>query len=164
MTTRPSADIDKASWMKNIHWPTSPPFRLRWVTKVEVPFWRIGHLNNPLNGGESVVVAKDGQEVGEECGRLLLREMEEFAAAFGPNSNKVPLPGSSRSRHHNNEQHGGGRRESDSQSSGFNPASWWNNKKKPHNHNHNSHWNSRHHNNDDKRGGGDGSHDMPSGR
>ncbi|KAK1775101.1 YT521-B-like domain-containing protein [Copromyces sp. CBS 386.78] len=148
MTSLPSADIAKASWMKNIYWQTSPPFRLRWLTKAAVPFSRIGYLKNPLNENLSVLIAKDGQEVEEECGRLLLREMESYAM-FG--SNKTPFP--SGSRHHNG-QHA--RRESDS-GSGFNPASWWNNKKKPHT---NNHWNSHHHNN--KRV--EDNHDKPSAR
>lgn len=147
MTSLPSADIPKASWMKNIHWQTSPPFRLKWVTKVPVPFSRIGYLKNPLNENLSVLIAKDGQEVEEECGRLLLREMESYAM-FGSNKTTFPSGG----RHHN-EQHG--RRESES-GSGFNPASWWNNKKKPHNNN--NHWNNHHHNN--KRGD-DNYHDRP---
>ncbi|KAK3343081.1 YT521-B-like domain-containing protein [Neurospora tetraspora] len=139
MTSLPSADITKASWMKNIHWQTSPPFRLKWLSKVAVPFSRIGYLKNPLNENLSVLIAKDGQEVEEDCGRALLREMESYAEW---ESNKTTLP--SGSRHHNQQQQQHARRESDS-ASGLNTASWWNNKKKPH-HNNNNHWNHHHHN------------------
>ncbi|KAK3492243.1 YT521-B-like domain-containing protein [Neurospora hispaniola] len=131
MTSLPSADINKASWMKNIHWQTSPPFRLRWLSKVAVPFSRIGYLKNPLNENLSVLIAKDGQEVEEDCGRALLREMESYAEW---ESNKTAFPSGSR------QQPQPARRESDS-ASGFNPASWWKNKKKPHNNT--SHWNNQ---------------------
>lgn len=131
MTSLPSADINKASWMKNIHWQTSPPFRLKWLSKVAVPFSRIGYLKNPLNENLSVLIAKDGQEVEEDCGRALLREMESYAEW---ESNKTAFPSGSRQQ----PQHA--RRESDS-ASGFNPASWWKNKKKPHNNT--SHWNNQ---------------------
>ncbi|CCC12586.1 hypothetical protein SMACR_06993 [Sordaria macrospora] len=142
MTSLPSADISKASWMKNIHWQTSPPFRLKWLTKVAVPFSRIGYLKNSLNENLSVLIAKDGQEVEEECGRLLMREMELYAM-FGSNKTTY-FPGI---RHHKLHELKA-RREIDS-SSGFNPASWWNNKKKPHhNNNNNNHWNNQ---NDNKR-------------
>lgn len=133
MTSLPSADINKASWMKNIHWPTSPPFRLRWLSKVAVPFSRIGYLKNPLNENLSVLIAKDGQEVEEDCGCALLRKMEFYAEW---ESNKTAFPSGSRQRP---QQHA--RRESDS-APGFNPpASWWKNKKKPHNNN--SNWNNQ---------------------
>ncbi|KAJ4392809.1 hypothetical protein N0V85_006820 [Neurospora sp. IMI 360204] len=122
---------------------TSPPFRLRWLSKVAVPFSRIGYLKNPLNENLSVLIAKDGQEVEEDCGRALLREMESYAE-WG--SNKTTFP--SGSRHQNQQQQQHARRESDS-ASGLNTASWWNNKKKPH-HNNNNHWNN-HHNNNNKR-------------
>ena len=131
MTSLPSADISKASWMKNIHWQTSPPFRLKWLTKVAVPFSRIGYLKNSLNENLSVLIAKDGQEVEEECGRLLMREMELYAM-FGSNKTTY-FPGI---RHHKLHELKA-RREIDS-SSGFNPASWWNNKKKPHHNNNNN--------------------------
>lgn len=152
MTSLPSANITKASWMNNINWQTSPPFRLRWLSKITVPFSRIGHLKNPLNENLPVLIAKDGQEVEEDCGRALLREMESYAQW---DANKTAFPPSGGGRHHNShhqqEQHAG-RRESDSgPGSGFNTASWWNNMKKPH---HNNNKNNNHHWNGNKRAQG----------
>ena len=88
MTSLPSVDISKASWMKNIHWQTTPPFRLKWLTKVAVPFSPIRYLKNLLNENLSVVIAKDGQEVDEGCGRLLMRKMELYASFSEPKRRK----------------------------------------------------------------------------
>lgn len=169
MTSLPSADITKASWMNNINWQTSPPFRLRWLSKVTVPFSRIGHLKNSLNENLPVLIAKDGQEVEEDCGRALLREMESYAQ-WESNKTAFPPPGGSRhhNNHHHQEQHAA-RRESDSGSgSGFNTVSWWNNKKKPqHNNNKNNnnhHWNGNNYHSSNKRTQGDYHHDRSSGR
>lgn len=65
--------------MDGIHWETTDPFRLEWLSTTEVEFYRIGHLKNPLNENQAVLVGKDGQEVEEQCGRQLLMEMESLA-------------------------------------------------------------------------------------
>jgi hypothetical protein len=65
--------------VNGIHWEVSHPFRVEWLSKSSVEFFRIGHLKNPYNEGAPVLVGKDGQEIEEECGAELLREMEAYA-------------------------------------------------------------------------------------
>lgn len=65
--------------MSGIHWETTHPFRLEWLSTTEVEFYRIGHLKNSLNENQPVLVGKDGQEIEDECGRQLLKEMETIA-------------------------------------------------------------------------------------
>ncbi|AEO58923.1 hypothetical protein MYCTH_2306674 [Thermothelomyces thermophilus ATCC 42464] len=81
MMSAPSPDNPRPSFAKGIHWETSDPFRVRWLSKTAVDFWRIGHIKNPYNDYLPVLVGKDGQEIEEECGAALLREMEGYAAA-----------------------------------------------------------------------------------
>jgi hypothetical protein len=59
-----------------IHWETTPPFRLEWLSTVEIPFFHVGHLKNKLNENEPVLIGKDGQEIDEECGHRLVEVME----------------------------------------------------------------------------------------
>ncbi|KAK3384406.1 YT521-B-like domain-containing protein [Lasiosphaeria ovina] len=81
MATAPSPDTPRPKWMSGIHWDVSPPFRVEWLSKVPVEFFRVGHLKNRYNEYLPVLVGKDGQEIEEECGRQLLLEMEQFAEA-----------------------------------------------------------------------------------
>ena len=81
MATTPSPDTPRPKWMSGIHWETTPPFRVEWLSTTEVEFYRIGHLKNSLNEDQAVLVGKDGQEIESECGRQLLLEMEEVARA-----------------------------------------------------------------------------------
>ncbi|OIW24404.1 YTH-domain-containing protein [Coniochaeta ligniaria NRRL 30616] len=78
MATAPSPDTPRPRWIKGIHWETSPPFRVEWLSTTDVEFRFIGHLLNPLNDNLPVLVGKDGQEIEEECGRKLLEEMERI--------------------------------------------------------------------------------------
>ncbi|KAK3692303.1 YT521-B-like domain-containing protein [Podospora appendiculata] len=79
MATTPSPDTPRPKWMNGIHWDTSPPFRVEWLSKVPVEFFRIGHLKNSYNENMPVLVGKDGQEIEEKCGRELLVEMQAYA-------------------------------------------------------------------------------------
>ncbi|KAL2020398.1 hypothetical protein VTK56DRAFT_8441 [Thermocarpiscus australiensis] len=79
MVSAPSPDTPRPKWMNGIHWETTDPFRVQWLSKTPVEFFRIGHLKNPYNEGRPVLVGKDGQEIEEECGAELLREMELVA-------------------------------------------------------------------------------------
>ena len=81
MSSAPSRDTPQPRWMANINWETSDPFHIQWLSKAEVDFYRIGHLKNPYNEGNAVLIGKDGQEVEEECGRMLLKEMFAIAKA-----------------------------------------------------------------------------------
>jgi hypothetical protein len=80
MASAPSPDTPRPTFVKGIHWDTSDPFRVQWLSKTAVQFWRIGHLKNPYNHHLPVLVGKDGQEIEEECGAELMRLMEEYAA------------------------------------------------------------------------------------
>ncbi len=81
MVSPPSPDTPHPTFERGIHWEVSPPFRVQWLSKTSVEFFRIGHLKNALNEGLAVLVGKDGQEVEEGCGRELVREMFAFAEA-----------------------------------------------------------------------------------
>lgn len=83
MASAPSPDIPRPTFVKGIHWDTSDPFRVQWLSKTAVEFFRIGHLKNPYNDNMSVLVGKDGQEIEPGCGAELLREMEIIAEASG---------------------------------------------------------------------------------
>jgi hypothetical protein len=65
--------------MKGIHWESTPPFRVEWLSTVAVEFYRVHHLKNSLNEDLSVIIGKDGQEIEEECGRALIQEMDTVA-------------------------------------------------------------------------------------
>ena len=65
------------SWVKNLRWPSSPPFYIRWITTAETRFNRIGHLKNALNEGQAVLVGRDGQEIEEGCGAALCEAIDE---------------------------------------------------------------------------------------
>lgn len=82
MVSTPSPNTFRPEWMENISWKTSDPFQVQWLSKVPVEFFRIGHIKNPYNDNQAVLVGKDGQEVEAECGRRLLQEMHEFAEAW----------------------------------------------------------------------------------
>jgi len=79
MVTAPSPDTPRPKWMNGINWDTSHPFRVEWISKVSVEFYRIGHLKNSYNENMPVLVGKDGQEIEEECGRALVYEMQSYA-------------------------------------------------------------------------------------
>lgn len=97
MATAPSPDTPRPSWIKSLHWETSPPFRVEWLSTTDVAFRLIGHLQNPLNNNLPVLVGKDGQEIEEECGRRLLREME--AIVRSKNEDLFPGRGPAQSPH-----------------------------------------------------------------
>ncbi|KAL2150821.1 hypothetical protein VTH82DRAFT_7384 [Thermothelomyces myriococcoides] len=79
MTSPPSPDNPQPSFIQGIHWETGDPFRVEWLSKTTVDFWRIGDIRNPYNEDLPVFVAKDGQEIEEECGATLLKELEQCA-------------------------------------------------------------------------------------
>ncbi|KAL2262762.1 hypothetical protein VTK26DRAFT_152 [Humicola hyalothermophila] len=83
MVSAPSPDTPRPRWVKGIHWEVSDPFRVQWLCKTTVEFWRIGHLKNPYNNDLPVLVGKDGQEIEGSCGTELLREMEAYVESLG---------------------------------------------------------------------------------
>ncbi|KAH6842962.1 YT521-B-like domain-containing protein [Chaetomium sp. MPI-CAGE-AT-0009] len=84
MASAPSPDTPRPSFVKGLHWNTSGAFRVQWLSKTAVPFFRIGHLKNACNEYRPVLVGKDGQEIDGECGPKLLAQMEEIAVAESP--------------------------------------------------------------------------------
>lgn len=103
MATAPSPDTPRPKWMNGIHWDTSPPFRVEWLSTVPVEFSWIGHLKNSFNESIPVLVGKDGQEIDPRCGRELLRIMRsEYEAKM----NFLSGPGMSPGRG-NNDNFGG---------------------------------------------------------
>jgi hypothetical protein len=102
MASPPSPDIPRPTFVKGIHWDTSDPFRVQWLSKTAVEFYRIGHLKNPYNEHMPVLVGKDGQEIGPECGAELLREMEIGAEAGGEEGGFAPKWGGNNHRHFGN--------------------------------------------------------------
>ncbi|KAB5583254.1 YT521-B-like domain-containing protein [Coniochaeta sp. 2T2.1] len=81
MSTAPSPDTPAPRYAMWAKWDASAPFRVEWLSKTEVQFSFIGHIRNPLNDNLAVLVGKDGQEIEEEAGRALLKEMEAIARA-----------------------------------------------------------------------------------
>lgn len=72
--------VESPSWRENLHWPTTEPFRIKWITKGETPYWKVGNLKNPLNEHNPVFVGRDGQEIPEEVGDELCDVIDENAA------------------------------------------------------------------------------------
>ncbi len=68
MATAPSPDTPRPRWIKGIHWRSSPPFRVDWLSTTSVPFYYVGHLENRLNDNLPVLVGKDGQEIEKNAG------------------------------------------------------------------------------------------------
>ncbi|KAM7224088.1 hypothetical protein V8F06_000561 [Rhypophila decipiens] len=92
MATTPSPDTPRPSWMSNVHWDSSPPFRIEWLSKVPVSFTLVGDLRNSFNEDHPVLVGKDGQEIEENCAIDLLRVMSDFAAREGGGGYWVTAP------------------------------------------------------------------------
>ncbi|KAK4147590.1 YT521-B-like domain-containing protein [Dichotomopilus funicola] len=82
MITPPSSSVPRPSFIKDIHFDASDPFRVSWLSKTAVHFFRIGHIKNAYNDFAPVLVGKDGQEIEGEAGAELVREMEKFAEAW----------------------------------------------------------------------------------
>lgn len=71
------------SWVKDLRWPSSPPFYVRWITVAETRFSKVGHLKNMLNEGQAVLVGRDGQEIEESCGLELCKLIDEAKERSG---------------------------------------------------------------------------------
>jgi YTH domain-containing protein 1 len=72
--------VPEPSWVKRLHWPTTPPFRLRWIVKDETPYRAVGNMKNPLNENLAVFVGRDGQEIPEKLGIQLCDIIDEDTA------------------------------------------------------------------------------------
>jgi YTH domain-containing protein 1 len=69
--------VNQPSWVKNLHWPTTAPFKLRWIVKEETPYRAVGNLKNPLNENLAIFVGRDGQEIPEKLGHQLCDIIDE---------------------------------------------------------------------------------------
>lgn len=69
--------VHQPSWVKNLHWPTTAPFKLRWIVKEETPYRAVGNLKNPLNENLAIFVGRDGQEIPEKLGLQLCDIIDE---------------------------------------------------------------------------------------
>ena len=92
MASIPSPDTPQPKWINGIHWASTHPFRVEWLSTTDVEFYHVGHLKNSLNEHQAVLVGKDGQEIEEECGRQLLAEMESIAQMKHERSKIYPGP------------------------------------------------------------------------
>jgi hypothetical protein len=77
MLSPPNKETPPPVWHKGLHWKTSDAFRVQWLSRTETPFWRVGHLHNPLNENLQVFVAKDGQEFPFDLGCELVSVMDD---------------------------------------------------------------------------------------
>ncbi len=66
-------------WAKGLLWKSSGPFHIKWVTIADTRFSRVGHLKNPFNEYQAVLVARDGQEVEQRCALALCELIDEEA-------------------------------------------------------------------------------------
>uniref|UniRef100_A0A146MG84 YTH domain-containing protein n=1 Tax=Schistosoma mansoni TaxID=6183 RepID=A0A146MG84_SCHMA len=51
----------------------SNPFRIKWISKSDLPFTKTGHLLNAWNEDKPVKIGRDGQEIEPTCGEALCR-------------------------------------------------------------------------------------------
>ncbi|KAF2401040.1 YTH-domain-containing protein [Trichodelitschia bisporula] len=65
------------SWVNELRWPASAPFKVHWIRKRDTHFSKVGHLKNAFNDDQPVLVGRDGQEVEESCGRALCEIIDE---------------------------------------------------------------------------------------
>ena len=74
---------EKPSWANGLLWKSSGPFHIRWIVIAETRFSRVGHLRNALNENQPVLIARDGQEVEEQCGAALCELIDEEKERMG---------------------------------------------------------------------------------
>jgi YT521-B-like domain len=63
--------VAKPSWVKSIHWPTSPAFRVKWIAVGHVEYDQVHKIHNSLMNGKPVTVGRDCQEIDEDAGKQL---------------------------------------------------------------------------------------------
>lgn len=67
------------TWRKYLHWPTTKPFKIRWITKCDSSYRVAGNLRNPLNDDSMVFVGRDGQEIPDRIGLELCEALDQDA-------------------------------------------------------------------------------------
>jgi YTH domain-containing protein 1 len=69
--------IEVPQWQRAINWESAGAFRVKWLVICCTRFHRIGHLKNPFNENQAVLIGKDGQEIEENCGAGLIELINE---------------------------------------------------------------------------------------
>ena len=59
-------------------------FRVEWLCKEQLPFFRIRHLRNPWNHDREVKVSRDGTELEPTVGQRLIEDWHSLATAVDP--------------------------------------------------------------------------------
>lgn len=65
--------VEMPSWQRGINWESAGAFKVKWLIICSTRFALIGFLKNALNDNLAVLIAKDGQEIEENCGRELIK-------------------------------------------------------------------------------------------
>jgi YTH domain-containing protein 1 len=76
--------VTDPTWRKYLHWPTTKPFKIRWITKGNSSYRVAGDLRNPLNDDSMVFVGRDGQEIPDYIGLELCEALDQDAK-YRPN-------------------------------------------------------------------------------
>ena len=71
--------VPDPTWRTNLHWPTTEPFKIKWIVKTNTPYRVVGNLKNPLNENLPVFVGRDGQEIPDSIGTELCELIEADA-------------------------------------------------------------------------------------
>ena len=69
--------VEKPQWQGAINWESTGAFKVKWLVICSTRFSRIGHLKNPYNENQAVLIGKDGQEIEERCGSALIELIDE---------------------------------------------------------------------------------------
>ena len=75
--------VTDPTWRKHLHWPTTKPFKIRWITKGDSAYRVAGNLRNPLNDDSLVFVGRDGQEIPDRVGVDLCEALDQDARYRG---------------------------------------------------------------------------------
>ena len=75
--------VTDPTWRKYLHWPTTQPFKIRWITKGDSAYRVAGNLRNPLNDDSLVFVGRDGQEIPDHIGLELCEALDQDAKYRG---------------------------------------------------------------------------------
>ncbi|KAK2779913.1 hypothetical protein FQN52_002311 [Onygenales sp. PD_12] len=88
LESRPGAHgIPDPSWIGELNWEASAPFKITWLNTEETKFKYVAHIKNPYNEGSVVFFGRDGQELEADCGRDLCEHMDksiDYAYASEP--------------------------------------------------------------------------------
>lgn len=90
--------VEVPEWQRAITWESAGAFRVRvtiirlslsftqhnanfwkWLVICATRFHRVGHLKNPFNENQAVLIGKDGQEIEESCGAALIELIDNEA-------------------------------------------------------------------------------------